>query len=95
MELRSSRISSFAFSQAAPARRHIAGAVLRLPGEALAHRVELADIGEVLLDQIALAGPHRALDELHDGGGLSMGDMAEDHPEGRLTTCPCPCRYGR
>ncbi len=95
MELRSSRISSFAFSQAARGMRDVAGAVLRFPGEALAHRMELAEIGEMLLDQIALAGPHRALDELHDGRRHAVGDVAEDHAEGRPSTCPCPCRYGR
>src|SRR5690606_11672826 len=62
--------------------RHIARPVLRFPGKALAHRVELADIGEMLLDQVALARPHRALDELHDGRWLAVGDVAEDHAEG-------------
>src|SRR5690606_22316258 len=42
----------------------IALAILRLPGEPLTHRVDLAKVGKMLLDQFALARRHGALDEL-------------------------------
>ncbi|MGZ2441138.1 hypothetical protein ACVI55_003574 [Sinorhizobium medicae] len=53
------------------------------PSEALAERVELADVAEVFLDQVALAGVHGALDELNDGTGHAVGDVAKDHAEAR------------
>ena len=57
-------------------------AVLGFPGEAFAHGVELADIAEMGGDEVALAGIHAALDELHHGAGKLVRDAAEDHPEG-------------
>ena len=66
---------------AVPGGGDVAGPVLGLPGKAFAHGVELAEIGEMALDQAALAGIPGALDELHDGAGHAMGDAAQDHAE--------------
>src|SRR5690606_6628339 len=43
----------------------IALAILRFPGEALTHGMELAKMPEMLLDQLALTRRHGALDELN------------------------------
>src|SRR5438270_4798911 len=61
----------------------VAGAVLRLPGKAFAHGVELAEVTEMAGEHAALAGVPGALDELHDRAGEAMGDVADDHAEGR------------
>ena len=66
-----------------PFLRHldIAGLVLGFPGEALAHRVKLAQIAEIALQQPPLAGIPGPLDELHHGAGHPMRDAAQDHAE--------------
>ena len=77
-----SLISSLAFSQPALRGGDVAGAVLRLPGKAFAHGMELAQLAEMAGEQPPLAGIPRALDELHHGAGEAMGDTAHDHAEG-------------
>jgi len=52
---------------ALPCGGDVAGLVLRFPGEALAHGVELAEVAKVALDQSPLAGIPGALDELDHG----------------------------
>ena len=59
----------------------VARAVLCFPREALTHRVELADIAELGVDQITLAAIHATLDELHHGAFHVGSNAAEDHPE--------------
>ena len=58
------------------------GMVLRFPGKAFAHRVELAEIAKMAGEQAPLAGVPGALDELHDRAGEAMGNAAHDHAEG-------------
>src|SRR3954470_2896133 len=62
--------------------RDVAGAVLRLPGKAFAHGVELAEVAEMAREHAALAGIPGALDELHDRAGEAVGATADDHAEG-------------
>ena len=63
-------------------RRDVARAVLRLPGEAFAHRAPL-DLGPEALDAHALAGRPGALDELHHADAKAPPERAQDEPEGR------------
>ena len=56
--------------------------VLRFPGKAFAHRMEIAQIGEMPAYEVPLAGIHAALDELDHGTGKAVRDAAEDHSEG-------------
>ncbi len=59
----------------------VARAVLRLPGEALAHRVPRHLIAE-LRQRVALADLPRALDELHDADALAAPEHAQREAEG-------------
>ena len=59
----------------------VAFLVLGFPGKPFAHRVEFAQIGKALDDQIALARCHPALDELDDCTFLAMRNVPEDHAE--------------
>ena len=63
-------------------RRDVARAVLRLPGEAFAHRAPL-DLGPEAFDAHALAGRPGALDELHDADAKAPPEGAQGKPEGR------------
>ena len=74
-------MSALAFSQAACAAAMSRCAVLRLPGEALAHRVDGHQVAE-FLQRDALAGLPLALDELHDRDLHAVAERAEDHAEG-------------
>src|SRR6185312_17227626 len=58
-----------------------AGAVLRVPGEALAHGAAGDELGKAL-EHVALAGVPRALDELHDADAHAVADRAQHHAEG-------------
>src|SRR5690606_25684000 len=61
--------------------RHVAGEILRLPGEPLTHRVPrhaIAEDGE----GVALAGLPAALDELHDADAASVAEHPERQAEG-------------
>src|SRR6516164_4388596 len=72
----------FRFLPACPRGGDVAGAVLRFPGKAFAHRVELAELAEMRGQQPSLAGIPGALDELHDRTGKAVRDAAQDHAEG-------------
>ena len=67
-------------SPQAAGRRDVARAVLRLPGEALAHRAPFDLVGEAL-DAHALAGLPGALDELHDADAPAAAERAQREPE--------------
>ena len=71
-----------AFSQAAVRRRDVAGAVLRLPGKALAHRAPLDLIAERSI-ALAFACRPRALDELHHADPPAVPKRAQREAEGR------------
>ena len=62
-------------------RGEVALAILGLPGEALAHRVDRHEVAE-FLQRDALAGLPLALDELDDGDRHAVAEGAEDHAEG-------------
>src|SRR5262249_36531159 len=62
--------------------RDVAGAVLRLPGEALTQRLDGAELRE-FLQHPALAGVPLALDELDDADLHAVADAAHHHAEGR------------
>ena len=63
-------------------RRDVARAILRLPGEAFAHRVPDDLIAE-LRQRIALGGVPGALDELHHADPLAAPEHAQRQPESR------------
>ncbi len=63
--------------------RDVAGAILGLPGEAFAHDMQRRELGK-FGQQLRFAGlPGRRLDELHDGDGPAVADVAEDHAKRR------------
>src|SRR5262245_42556697 len=64
-------------------RSDVARAVLRFPGKAFAHRMELAELAKMPGQEPPFAGVPRALDELHHGARHAMRDAAQDHAEGR------------
>ena len=63
-------------------RGDVARAILRLPGEALAHGAPLDLVAEAL-DRRALAGRPRALDELHHADAKAAAERAKGQTEGR------------
>ena len=71
-----------ASAHAARRRRDVAGAVLRLPGEALTHRAPL-DLGPEALDRRAFACRPCALDELHHANAMAASERAQRESEGR------------
>ena len=75
-------------------RRDIARAVLRLPGEALAHRAPLDLVAEAL-DGHPLARRPRALDELHHANAMATPERRATRARTPRSTCPCPGRCGR
>ena len=83
-------MSSSAFAQAASAAAMSRLMILRLPGEALAHRVPddlRAEGGKSLL----LAGVPRALDELHDADPAAVAEHTQRQAEGgRRLALPGP-----
>src|SRR5580700_10286065 len=62
--------------------RDIARAVLRVPGEALAHRVP-GDLIAEADERVALGRMPRALDELHDADAVAASEHAQGKAEGR------------
>src|SRR5258708_4188012 len=61
--------------------RDVALDVLRLPGEAFAHRVPRNAVAE-RREGVALAGMPGALDELHDADPVAAPEHAQRQPEG-------------
>src|SRR5205809_946917 len=64
-----------------PGRRDIAFEILRLPGEAFAHRVPGELIAE-FFQRIAFGAVPGALDELHDADAMTPPEHAQRQPEG-------------
>ena len=82
-------MSSLAFSQARVGRGDVALPVLRLPGEALAHRVPLDLVGEALEGE-PLAGLPGALDELDDADAMPAGPSARSISPKAAVDLPLP-----
>ena len=73
----------FGFFPCASGGGDVAFAVLRVPGKALAHHIDLTDVAKAVLKQLTVRGHPCALDELHQRAGEPVPDAAHDHPEGR------------
>ena len=59
----------------------VAGAILRIPGEALTHRPAGDEVAEALECQALAGGPH-SLDELDDAHWQTVTETAQHHPKG-------------